>query len=171
MRGWMRPPCRIEVTMDAMKLQYIGRVIRKNNSDRENNIIMIGRVEGRRRGRPRTSFGGVRKHRHYYHGNGTIERCRLPVSTREKPGRSFRFLETTSRYGSSGREPFAIGRGPSTVSCTWTFYRVLAMKRCSYQRTAFTIGQDDRLSGDGQHQKETQLVAMVGTQRSMGGNH
>ena len=34
----------------------------------------------------------------------------LPVSTREKQERLFRFLDTTSRYGTSGREPFAIGR-------------------------------------------------------------
>ena len=46
-----------------------------------------------------------------------IDRERLPVSTREKPEHSFRFLETTSRPGTSGREPFAIGRVRSTLSC------------------------------------------------------
>ena len=28
------------------------------------------------------------------------------------------------------------------------------MKRCSYQRTAFTIGQDDRLSGQDDHHSD-----------------
>ena len=31
-------------------------------------------------------------------------RAQLPVSTREQPERSFRFLETTSRHGTSGRD-------------------------------------------------------------------
>ena len=32
--------------------------------------------------------------------------------------------------------------------------RVVTMKRCSYQRTAFTIGQDDRLSGQDDHHSD-----------------
>ena len=31
-------------------------------------------------------------------------RAQLPVSTREQPERSFRFLETTSRHGTSGHD-------------------------------------------------------------------
>ena len=44
-------------------------------------------------------------------------RVLLPLSTWEKPERSFCFLKTISRYGMSGPEPFMIGRVRSNC---WT---------------------------------------------------
>ena len=38
------------------------------------------------------------------HDRSRPVRAQLPVSTWEQPERSFRFLETTSRYGTSGRD-------------------------------------------------------------------